>query len=107
MGGAITLLGHALTVPSKNGVGLDERGHCQQGVLPQRLTDCGERRACAIRQPDAPCDLVAQETMLRHEGLVAQQQCLIDGPRDRGQQMCPVHCLSPAAVIVHIADESP
>jgi hypothetical protein len=37
--GAIKLLGHELTVPSKHRVGLDDRGHFLQGLLLDLLTD--------------------------------------------------------------------
>ena len=42
-------------------------------------------------------DLVAQDAIFGDEVLIAQQQFLIDGPRDRRQQVFPVHGLSPAA----------
>ena len=93
--GAVKLLGHELAVPAENRVGLDDRGHFLQGLLAQLLADLGQGLALAITQPHTPCDLVAQDAIFRHQVLVAQQQFLIDGPRDIRQQVFPVHRLSP------------
>ena len=59
-------------------------GYAVGDDLPVRvlLTNLGECFALAIRQPHTTCDLVAQDPILGHQVLVAQQQFLIDGPRD-------------------------
>ena len=49
--GTIKLLGHELAVPGQDRVWLDEARHFRQGLLPQLLTDLGQRRAFAVRQP--------------------------------------------------------
>jgi len=39
--GAVELLGHELTIPAKNRIGLDDRGHVLQGLLPQLVANFG------------------------------------------------------------------
>ena len=80
--GAVTLLGDKFAVPAKKRVGCDDGGHFLHGWLPQPLTDFGQRLAFASRQPHTARDLVAKHTIFGHEVLVAQEQFLIDGPRD-------------------------
>src|SRR5262249_10563301 len=48
---AVKLLGHELTVPAKNRVRLDDRGHVLEGFLAQFLTNLGQGLAFTIRQP--------------------------------------------------------
>src|SRR5712691_241143 len=93
--GAIKLLGHELTVPTKNRVGLDDRGHLLQGLLAEFLADCGQGFAFTVTQPDAPLDLVAEDAIFRDQVLIAQQQFLIDCPRDIRQQGLPIHASVP------------
>jgi hypothetical protein len=71
--GAIKLLGDQFTVPAENGLGFDDIGDFLQSLLPQLLADLRQGLALAVTQPDAPCDLVAQDAILRHQVLVAQQ----------------------------------
>jgi hypothetical protein len=76
--GAVKFLGDQPAMPAENGIGLDDRGHFLQGLLPQLLADGGQRRAFAIRQPHTACDLVAQDAILRHQVFVTQEECLVD-----------------------------
>ena len=69
--GAVTLLGDQCAVPAKNRVGLDDRGHVLQGLLPQLVANDGQRLAFAVTQPGAPFELVAEETIFRDQILVA------------------------------------
>ncbi len=78
--GTVKLLRNKCAVPGENRVRFDDSGHCFQGLLPQLLTNLGECCALAIRQPHTTGDLVAQDTILCHQVLVAQQQFLIDRP---------------------------
>jgi hypothetical protein len=48
-------------------------GDFLQSLLPQLLADLCQGLALAVTQPGAPCDLVAQDAILRHQVLVAQQ----------------------------------
>ena len=93
--GAVKLLRHEFAVPAENRVGLDDRGHFLQGLLAQLLADLGQGLALAVAQPDTPLDLMAEDAIFGHQVLVAQQQFLIDCPRDICQQVFPVHRLSP------------
>ena len=90
-------------MPGENRVGFDDGGDFLQGLLAQLLADVGQRLAFAIRQPHATCDLVAQDAIFCHQILVTQQQFLIDGSRDIGQQVCRSKeapcCLSTAGFI--------
>src|SRR5438445_2046096 len=93
--GAIKLLGHELTVPAKNRVGLDDLGHLPQGLLAKFLADFGQRFTFPVTQPDAPLDLVAEDTIFRDQVLITQQQFLIDCPRDIRQQGLPIQASVP------------
>ena len=44
---------------------------------------------------NAAFDLLAKYPVFCHQVLIAHQQFLIDGSRDIGQQVFPVHCLPP------------
>ncbi len=52
-------------------------------------------------------NLVTEDAILRDQILVAYQQLLIDSSSDIRQQVFPVHPLSPATLVVHIAGEYP
>ncbi len=69
--GAVKLLGDQFAVPAKNRVGLNDLGHFLQGLLPQLVANCGQRLAFAVTQPDAPFELVAEDTIFRDQILVA------------------------------------
>jgi hypothetical protein len=105
--GTVKLLGHELTVPGQDRVGLDEARHFRQGSLPQLLADRGQRRAFAIRQPHTARDLTAQDAIFRNEISITQQQFLIDGPGDIRQQVFPVHAPSSGAFSFFIPGEYP
>jgi hypothetical protein len=92
-------------VPAENRVGLDNRRDFLQSLLAKLMAKLREGFAFAVAQPDAPCELVAQDAILCGEILVTQQQFLIDSPGDIRQQVLPVHRLSPEASTVHIASE--
>jgi hypothetical protein len=100
--GTITLLGDQRAVPAENGVRLDDLRHFLQSLLAELLADLGEGLTLAIIQPDTPLKLVAQDPILRHEIFIAQQQLLIDRPRDIPQQVFPVHGISPAVFMFRL-----
>src|SRR5262249_41885968 len=85
LGGAVELLGHQCAVPAENRLRLDDRRHVLQSLLAQPGANLREGLPCGFRQPDTPFDLGAQEAIFRHQVLIAEQQFLIDGPRDIGQ----------------------
>jgi hypothetical protein len=62
-------------------------------LFAQLVADFGQRCAFAICQPHTTSELMAQDAILCHQILIAQQQFLIDGPRDICQQVFPVHGL--------------
>src|SRR5215831_5507794 len=100
---AVAFLSSKSTVPGENRVRCDNRGDFLEGLLAQLLADGGECLAFTVTQPDAPFDLVTEDAILGPQVLVAQQQFLIDGPRDIRQQVSPVHPLSPVTFAIHIA----
>ena len=82
-------------MPSEDGVRFDDCRHFRQRLPPQLLAYLGQGLALASAQAYTTFDLVAQQAIFGHEVLVAQQQFLIDGPRDIRQQVFPVHQLPP------------
>jgi hypothetical protein len=56
---AVKLLGHKRVVPAEHRVGLDQRGHVLQGLLPQFLTDLGQGLALASAESYASLDVAA------------------------------------------------
>jgi hypothetical protein len=73
LGGAITLLRHQPAVPAQEGIGLDDGGNVLQRLLAQRLANVGQRLTFTLRQPHTTYELVAQEAIFGHQGLVAEQ----------------------------------
>ena len=81
-------------MPGQDGVRFDDGGHFRQRLLAQLLSNVGEGLALAIAQAYTTFDLVTQHAIFGHQVLIAQQQFLIDSPRDICQQVFPVHRLS-------------
>ncbi len=69
-------------MPGEDGLRFDDVSHFLQGFLPQLQSDLGEGLALAVTQPEVPLDLVAEDTILRAQIFVAQQEFLIDRPCD-------------------------
>src|SRR6266487_4053481 len=63
----VKLLGTQCAMPGEDGVRCDHLRDFRQCLLPQLLTDCGERLAFAICQPHTARDLVAQDASFRDE----------------------------------------
>jgi hypothetical protein len=53
-----------------------------------------QRLPLPVTQPDAPLDVVAEDTILRDEIFMSHQQPPIDRPLDLCEQVFPVHRLS-------------
>src|SRR5215468_659466 len=98
LGGAVKFLRHKPAVPAKDRVRLDDGGHFRERLLAQLLANLGQGFALAITQAYATFDLVTQHAIFGYQVFVAEQQCLIDGPRDIRQQVFPVHQLPPQPV---------
>ena len=92
-------------MPAQNRLGFDNGGDFLQRLLAELLADLCQSLALAVTQSYTSLELIAEHTIFSHEVLITHQQFLIDGPRDRRQQVFPVHCLSPAACTVHIDKE--
>ena len=69
-------------VPGENGVRGDDGSDFLESLLAELLADFSQRLAFAVRQLHTTCDLAAQDAILCHQVLIAQQQFLIDGSHD-------------------------
>src|SRR5262249_25801417 len=93
--GAIELRGRELPVPAQNRLGFDDVGDFLQGLLAQFFADLGQGRPFRVCELYASLELVAQNAVFGYQILVAEQELLIDGPRDIGQQRFPIHTSFP------------
>jgi hypothetical protein len=59
-----------LTVPSENGVGLDDLDDFLQGFLPQLLADLRQGLALAVTQPHTSLELIAENAIFGHQVLI-------------------------------------
>src|SRR5919198_5297572 len=80
-------------VPAENRVGLNNVCNFLEGLLAEFLADFGQYHAFGICQPHTASELIAQDTILGHQILVAQQQFLIDSPCNVCEQCLPIHAL--------------
>jgi hypothetical protein len=100
--GAIKLLGHQFAVPGENRIRFDHRGQLFECLLAKLYTDLGEGFPLTVTELDAASDLDAEHAVFHHQVCVAQQDLLVYGSRDRGQQVLPVHvalCSSPVCFL--------
>jgi hypothetical protein len=85
LSGAIKLLCDKFAMPRENGIRREEAGHLFQRVLPQFLANGGQRPSLGVSQSHAAGDLVAQDTILRNQVFVAEQEFLMDRPGNIGE----------------------
>jgi hypothetical protein len=76
--GTITLLVRKHAVPSQDGVGLGNCRHFFQGLLAQLLAQLGERFAVAVRELDAPSDLLAEDAILGDQVRIVQPELFLN-----------------------------
>jgi hypothetical protein len=75
--GAIEFLSDELAVPGKNGLGCNDRRHLLQRLLAQLLANLGQAPSLRISQLDTTSELLAQDTVFRHQVFVVQQEFLM------------------------------
>ena len=78
-------------MPPKNGFGANDLRHLFQGSSAEPPADLGQPDALGIREPQAPFDLVPENSVFRRQILVAQEKFLINRPGNVGEQSLPVH----------------
>jgi hypothetical protein len=88
--GTIELTGNEPPVPGEDRVWFGHAGHLLQSFAPESLPDLSKRVALRIRQPQ-PCWQVRPEnSILRSEVLVLEEEFLVDQPRYIRQQTSPM-----------------
>jgi hypothetical protein len=87
---AVEFLGDELAMPGQNGVGLDNSGHFLQRLLAELPAGFSQRPVLAIAQLHTTHDPVPQKAIFRHRVFSAQQQFLINCPRDIREQFLPL-----------------
>jgi hypothetical protein len=65
-------------VPSQNGIGLGNRRHLCQRLLPQLLPQLSKGAAITIRQLHATADLLAQDAILGAQVRIAQPEPFVN-----------------------------
>ncbi len=75
--GAVEFLRDEPSVPPEDCLGSHDIGHLLERLLAELLSDLGQRSPLAIRQPQAPSDLISKNAVLGSEILVTQQELLI------------------------------
>jgi hypothetical protein len=101
---AIEFLSDELAMPGENRIGLDDVGYFLQSVLTQLLSELSQSLAFGVGEPHAPLNLMAQDAIFSHEILVSQQEFLINGARDIGQQRFPIHVIIPPIFVLIALD---
>src|SRR5215510_11098047 len=99
--GTITLLVRTHTVPRQDGIGL---GYCRylfQSFFAQLLAHRGEFSALAHCELHPTLNLLAEEPIFGHQVGIAQAEFLIDGTRDRGEQLLPIHVSSTPVIALY------
>ena len=88
--GTIELAGNEPPVPGEDGVWFGHAGHLLQSFTAESLPDLSKRVALRIRQPQ-PCWQVRPEnSILRSQVLVLEEEFLVDQPCYIRQQTSPM-----------------
>lgn len=75
--GALKFPSDQLPVPRQDRIGCDDRGDLCQRLLAQLLANGLQGFPFAIAQPHAALYLVAEDTVLRHQRLVPEEEVLV------------------------------
>jgi len=78
-------------VPSENGLRRDEGRDLRQRLASEPLADLGQSPALAVGEPQSPLQLAAQDPVLGREALVSEEDLLVDGAGDVGEEAIPGH----------------
>src|SRR5664280_2392127 len=89
--GPIELVSDQLAIPTQKGIRLGRGCYFLQRLTPQAVSDLRQRGLVSFRKEQSALDLGFQDTVLRGQIFVPQQQFLIDGAGDVGQHASPNH----------------
>ena len=82
-------------MPPEDGIGPDDTRYLFECSLANLFSDLGQCSPLTIAQAQTALQLIAENTILGNEVLVAQEQFVIDRSCDVRQRCLPVHCVSP------------
>ena len=79
--GTIELAGDEAPVPGEDGVRFGHAGHFLQSFAPESLADLSKRASLGIRQAQACWEMLTENSVLRRQILVLEEQLLVQQPR--------------------------
>ena len=83
--GAIEFLRDQFTMPGQDGVGFDDGGDFLQGLFTELLAERSQCLALGVGELHAPCNLIAQDTVLFDHVFVSQQELFFHRSGDTSQ----------------------
>src|ERR1039457_1286026 len=98
--GPVELVGDQLAIPAQNGIRHGRGRYFLQRLTPEAVSDLRERGLVSFRKEHSALDLGFQDTVLRSQIFVPQQQFVIDGAGDVGQHASPVPSRASLKLIV-------
>jgi hypothetical protein len=88
---AIEFLRHELPVPGQDGLRFNDAGHLLKGLFTRLPAHLSQGHAFHVAQSYAPLDLLMQDAVFHHQGLVTQEELLVHRTRDIRQELLPIH----------------
>src|SRR5450830_691409 len=88
---AIELASDEPSIPCQDGVRQGGSRDVAEGLAAQSMANLAELRSLGVREPQAPLQLGLQDPVFSSQILISQQQLLVHGPRDAGQDTSPLH----------------
>src|SRR5258707_4150452 len=98
--GSVELLGNQSSVPGQDGVRFGHLGYLVQSFASESFADVGKRATLRIRQVQPCRQVCAENTVLRSQVFILQEELLVHQPRDIRQQTSPliaVHAKRPSS----------
>src|ERR1035441_11047833 len=89
--GPVELVSDQLAIPTQKTIRHGRARYFLQRLTSKAVSDLRQRGLVSFRQEQSALDLGLQDTVLRSQILVPQQQLLIDGAGDVGQHASPNH----------------
>src|SRR6266481_871166 len=84
------------SIPSQDGLRQGGSRHLAEGLAADPIPNLAELRSLSVREAQAPLHLGLQDPVFSGQILIPQQQLLVHGPRDVGQDTCPLHKCPPS-----------
>src|SRR5215469_259791 len=100
--GTIKLAGDEPPVPGEDGVWFGHAGHLLQSFAPESLADLRKRASLRIRQAQPGWQMRPQDSILRRQVLVLEEQFLVHQPRYKRQEtsaLIALHANCPSSQI--------